>query len=281
MAFRFGTAGVPRSASPRTTVAGLRRLEELQLDCMEVQFVRGVRMSHKAALEVGKTASALGIQLSVHAPYYINLSSSDRAKSEASLQRILSSALAAQACSARDVVFHAAYYLKAGRAETYRVVKRMLELAAEHLSSSAPDVVLRPETTGRKSQFGTLDEVLSLSQELEHVQPCVDFAHLYARSRGGVNTYEHFLQVIERVEQLLGGNALKDMHIHLSGILYGRGGERAHAPLERSGFRYQEVLRALADCGAGGRIVCESPVLEEDALILRRRYAELTSSRQQ
>ncbi|NOZ82464.1 MAG: TIM barrel protein [Euryarchaeota archaeon] len=279
MVFRFGTAGVPRSAESRSTVAGLRRLGELSLDCMEVQFVRGVRMSQQTAQEVRREAEKLGIRLSVHAPYYINLNSSSEHKSEASLQRIVSSAIAASACSARDVVFHAAYYMKAGRAETYQVVRRMLERALELLESEAPEVVLRPETTGRKSQFGTLEEVLTLSQELEHVQPCVDFAHIYARSRGGVNTYEQFLQVLEQVEQALGGDALRSMHIHLSGILYGRGGERSHARLEDSEFRYREVLRALADCGAAGSMVCESPVLEDDALLLRQSYAELTSRR--
>ncbi len=277
MGFLFGTAGVPRSAPSGSTVAGIRRLSELSLECMEVQFVRGVRMSSSTAREVRKAAEEHGIYLSVHAPYYINLNASESAKREASLQRIISSALAAHACSAVDVVFHPAYYLKAGREETYRVVTQMLERALERIRSEAKGVLLRPETTGRRTQFGTLEEVLSLCQELEGVQPCIDFAHIYARSRGGVNSFQDFLRVLEQVESALGREALKSMHIHLSGISYGRGGERSHTTLESSDFRYAEALRALAEFNAGGRIVCESPVLEDDALLLKRTYQELTS----
>jgi len=131
------------------------------------------------------------------------------------------------------------------------------------------------ETTGKASQFGTLEELLRLSKEVEGVAPCVDFAHLHART-GANNSYEEFAALLELIEGELGlAVGLEDMHIHISGIDYSSAGERKHLNLADADLRYVELLQALRDFEVGGLIICESPSLEEDALLMQRVYRGL------
>ncbi len=139
------------------------------------------------------------------------------------------------------------------------------------LRAEGNQVLLRPETTGKESQFGTVGEVLNLSAEIEGVAPCIDFAHLHART-GGFNSYEEFVALLRQMEARLGRQALEHMHIHLSGIEYGTKGEIRHLNLKRSDLRYVELLRALKDLDAGGLVICESPDREGDALLLQQTY---------
>ena len=271
----FGTAGVPISSPSRDTASGIARVHELGLEAMEIEFVRGVRMGMAKAREVRGVAERRGIALSVHAPYYINLNSPDKDKLAASVQRILDSARVGYACGARDVVFHPGYYMKSSRENAYARVKEQLKRIISTLEEEGVEVILRPETTGKRSQLGSLEEVLRLSEELEHVLPCVDFAHLYARGRGGANSYEAFAEMLAKIEAALGSEALRTMHIHASGINYNKGGERAHLVLRESKFNYCAMLRALKDYRVEGVLICESPNLEEDALLLKREYGEI------
>ena len=273
----FGTAGVPISSPSRDTASGIARVHELGLEAMEIEFVRGVRMGMAKAREVRGVAERLGIALSVHAPYYINLNSPDKDKLAASVQRILDSARIGSACGARDVVFHPGYYMKSSKENAYARVKEQLGQIVKTLEEESIDATLRPETTGKRSQLGSLEEVLRLSSELERVLPCVDFAHLYARTRGGVNSYEAFVEILGKIEAALGREALRRMHIHASGINYNKGGERAHLVLRESKFNYRAMLRALKDYRVEGVLICESPNLEEDALLLKREYGRFNA----
>jgi deoxyribonuclease-4 len=275
MALLFGTAGVPNSSPSRDTASGIERVHELGLECMEIEFVRGVRMGMAKAREVQEVAKSLGVAVSVHAPYYINLNSPEKEKLKASVQRILDSARIGSACGARDVVFHPGYYMKSSKENAYERVKEQLGRIVKTLQEESIEVVLRPETTGKRSQLGSLEEVLRLSSELERVLPCVDFAHLYARSRGGANSYEVFAGMLEKIEAALGREALRKMHIHVSGITYNKGGERSHLVLKESKFNYTALLRVLKDYGVEGMLICESPNLEEDALLLKEEYARI------
>jgi deoxyribonuclease-4 len=127
---------------------------------------------------------------------------------------------------------------------------------------------------GKPSQFGTIEEILNLSTELEGVAPCLDFAHWHARD-GKSNSYQEFASVLEQVEQKLGRVALDNMHIHVSGIYYGKKGELKHLNLKESDFQYAELIKALRDYDARGIVICESPNLEEDALLLQATYNTL------
>lgn len=270
----FGTAGVPASSPKLDSLAGIARLRELGLDCMELAWVRRVSMGERTAAKVRQKAEECRVALSVHAPYYINLNSAEADKVAASRERILKAARAGWLCGARNIVFHAAFYHDDPPEVVYERVKGHLVELTQELRAEGNDTVLRPETTGKQSQFGTLEELLALSREVEGVAPCIDFAHLHART-GENNSYEEFAAILGKIEEALGRTGLEDMHIHLSGIEYSPRGEREHIMLAKADMHYMKVLQALMDFHVKGLLVCESPDQEVDALMLQEAYRQL------
>lgn len=271
----FGTGGVPVSAKSRSTEAGIERIAELGLGCMEVEFVQGVKMSPKGAASVGELAARKNVVLTAHGPYFVNLNAVEPQKVHMSKERILQTARIAALFGARSITFHAAFYLKSTPAETYTMVKRHLQEVVNTLRGEGNKVTISPEVTGKPSQFGTLEELLRLSSEIEGVAPCLDFSHWHART-GKANSYQEFLAVLDQIERKVGRRGLDNMHIHLSGIAYGKKGEIKHLMLPDSDFQYVELLKALKERKAKGVIICESdPYLEQDALLLQQTYREL------
>ncbi len=270
----FGTAGVPPSSPRPNSATGIQQIRALGLDCMELDFVRSVTMGDRTAAVVGQAAAAQQVRLSVHAPYYINLNSDDAATVKDSRTRILKAARAGWKCGARCIVFHPGYYQGRSAEATYDRIRGCLLELSQQLQFEGVHVSLRPETTGRQSQFGSLEELLELSVEIEGVAPCIDFAHLHARL-GRDNSYEEFTAQLKSVEDKLGSNGVDDLHIHISGIEYGPRGERRHLMLEESDLRYEALLQALIDYGVRGQVICESPNTEQDALLLQQVYRRL------
>ncbi|HUU62940.1 MAG TPA: TIM barrel protein [Dehalococcoidia bacterium] len=270
----FGTAGVPRSSILQSTESGIERVAELGLNCLEVQFVRGVKMNEGMARQVGEVAKKCAVRLTAHAPYFINLNAHEKEKVLASQERLIQAARIASLFGAVCIVFHAASYLNDSPAAVYDRAKGKLEETVRKLRASGNRVLLRPETRGKGSQFGTLDEILNLSAEIEGVAPCIDFSHLHART-GNFNSYGEFMAILKQVEERLGRQALEQMHIHLSGIQYDQKGEIKHLNLKDSDLRYVELLRALKELEVKGLIICESPEREGDALLLQETYNSL------
>lgn len=274
----FGTGGVPHSARQKTTVSGIERLYELGLGCMELEFVQGVRMSETAAYQVAEAAARTGIKLSAHAPYFINLNAREPEKIEKSQGRILQTVHIASLCGAQSIVFHAAFYLGDPPRKTYQTVKKHLAEILNQLKVDHPKVWLRPEVTGKSSQFGTIEEILELCTELAGLAPCIDFAHWHART-GKFNSYPEFAAILKQIKERLGQAAPDNMHIHLSGIRYSQKGELGHLNLRDSDLKYTELLQALKDHDAKGLVICESPNLEEDAQLLQTTYQSLTGGK--
>ncbi|WP_342306253.1 deoxyribonuclease IV [Methanolobus sp. ZRKC5] len=268
----FGTAGTPKSSKKRNSISGIERVKELGLGCMELEFVRGVKMGEATAGQVLETSENERISLSVHAPYYINLNSAEPEKVDASIERIYKSSKIGSLCGARNIVFHPAYYQKGEPDKVYEKVFLLLKQLTARLVDEGIEVILRPETTGKGTQFGSLQENVKLSSEIENVLPCIDFAHLHARSGGAENSYEEFASTLELVENELGREGLDDMHMHVSGIEYGEKGERNHLNLDESDLQYTELMRALKDFKVKGTLICESPDNEGDALLLKKTY---------
>ena len=266
---RFGTAGVPNCSKDRSTIGGIKTVKELGLDAMEVQFVRGVKMGLEMAKQVREVAESLDVKLSVHAPYYINLNA-DGEKLKGSIER-LKKTVEIGGVFAKDIVFHPGYYLKHSKETTYRRIRDNLKSIVEFAKDRG--VMLRPETTGKPTQFGDLEETLKLCQELE-ILPCIDFAHIHARYRA-FNSYEEFCQILEMVEEFLGSESLKMLHVHVSGIEYGMKGEKRHLNLRESDFKYEDLLRAFKDFNVDGTVIVESPNLEEDAMMLKKLWNSL------
>lgn len=269
---RFGTAGIPLSTKDPNTVNGIKRVRELGLDSMELEFVRSINISAERAPEVKKVAKENDIILTCHAPYYINLNSNEEAKVNASINRILQSARIAWLCGGYSVCFHAAYYMKMEPKVVYNVVKRNLMKIVETLSNEGNKIWIRPETTGKPTQFGDLDEILNLSSEIEQVMPCVDFSHFHARTNGKFNSYEEFSQILQKIENVLGKEGLNNMHIHVSGIEYGEKGEKNHLNLKDSDMNYKELMKAFKDFNVKGVVISESPNIESDALLMKDTY---------
>ena len=271
----FGTGGIPVSAKLPSTEAGIERIAELGLGCMEVEFVRGVKMSSEAAVSAGELAARRNVVLTAHGPYFINLNAVEPQKVHMSKERILQTARIAALFDAKSITFHAAFYLKNTPGQTYAVVKRHLEEIVNILRREGNKVTISPEAAGKSSQFGTLEEILQLSSEIEGVAPCLDFAHWHARA-GKANSYQEFIDILDQIEGKLGRQALDNMHIHLSGIAYGKKGETKHLMLQDSDFQYVDLLRALKERKAKGVVITESvPHLEEDALLLQQTYRAL------
>ncbi|MGB9835811.1 MAG: TIM barrel protein [Candidatus Saccharicenans sp.] len=280
----FGVAGVPQSCPDDSSLKGLDCLLNTGLEAMELEFVNGLKMSFETASRLQKKAHQHQLRLSAHAPYFINLNTEDPIKRMQSQDLLLKSLRLAAAAGASELVFHAGYYGPKSAEETYETIKNSLSDVISMARAERIPTRLRIETMGKKKQFGSLDEVLNLCRELDGLYPCLDFAHIFSRE-GRVNSYRDFFQVLSKVEKKLGSRALKTAHIHISGVHYNQTGELRHLNLSESDFRYEEWLQALDDAGVRGTVICESPSLEADALMLKNlyhslRYKKITSEEQ-
>ena len=270
----FGTGGTPHSAKTKSTIDGIRRIAELGLGCMEVEFVQGVKMGEAGARLVADTAVREGVKLSAHAPYFINLNAHEPEKIRASQDRLLQAARIGSICGAESVVFHTAFYLGDPAEQAYGAIKQHLKEVLNQLKRENNRVWIRPEVMGKLSEFGTIEEILDLCTELEGLAPCLDFAHWHART-GAFNSYQEFTSILLQTKERLGRAALDNIHIHVSGIAYGKKGEIKHLNLKESDFQYVEFLKALKANDVKGLVICESPNLEQDAQLLQTTYNTL------
>jgi len=271
---RFGTSGIPRSTARPGTVHGIRRARELGLDHLEMAWVNGVRMSDESADAIAATAREHDLSLTAHAPYFVNLCGAEDVV-ERSRGRLEEAARLGTRCGAQSFCFHAGFYGTLGAAEANRRVRAELRRVAAAVRRRKQTIDIRAELTGKASQVGSLDEVLEWSAAVAGVLPCVDFSHRYARELGAHNRYEDFAATLTAIEAKLGRAALDRLHVHISGIQFGPKGERRHEPLRETKFRWKELLRALKDLRVGGWVVCESPCMEDDALLLQKTYRRL------
>lgn len=273
-ALRFGTVGSPLSTpnKPGGSPGAARRLRELGLDALELAWVQRVHIGAEACAAIRAAGRRERVALSVHAPYFINLNAQTADVLAASRERLLAAARAGALAGATDVIFHPGSYHGQPADQVYaRVRERLVELSAQ-LRDEGVGITLRPEVTGKGALFGTLEEVVELSREVPGVRPCIDFAHLHARTNGGWNSYAEFRDGLDYVRRRLGRRGLHDLHIHLSGIAYSPKGERHHLALADSDLALEEFCQALVDAGARGRVLCESPAMEDDALRIQAAY---------
>ncbi|MDI6916661.1 MAG: TIM barrel protein [Thermoplasmatales archaeon] len=267
---RFGPAGIPVSSPKRDTVSGIKKVAELGLNAMEVEFVRGVRMSEGAAEEAGKIAKEINILLSAHAPYFINLASEDEKKREKSITFITDTAKIANALGAKIVVFHPGYYYKKDKNKTFSLMVENIKKAKKIVEENKWNVVLAPETMGRQATFGSLDEIISLCEEAD-VAPTIDFAHIHARGNGCLKTKDDFGKILDRVEKL----GLKSLHMHFTGVEYKNGNEKKHLILEDGDLDFSLLAKELAERKINGTLINESPNLEADALHMKKVYERM------
>ena len=271
----FLTAGMPLATNTKFGYEdAFSILEGYGLDGLELEFVRGVRISDKSKNIVKKFINENKFLVTAHAPFYINLNSQEEEKTDASVERIIETAQTADEVGVYSITYHAAYYMGNDKEKVYNRVKNQTQRIINALNGTTR-VWIRPETTGKSTQWGDFEEIIKLSKEFEEVLPCIDFSHIHARTNGAYNTYDEFAHILDRIGTELGDFALKNFHAHIAGIEYTAKGERQHLNLENSDMNYKDLLKAFKAFGVNGAIVCESPNIEEDAKLLKDYYNSL------
>ncbi len=275
---RFGTVGSPQSSPESGTPAAIKHIRELGLSHLEIAWVQSVRVTPETCALIKAAGEANHVSLSIHAPYYINLNSLTTELMEKSDARLLAAARAGYLAGAKDIIFHPGSYHEMPPEQVYeRAKQKMIEITGI-LREEGVHVNLRPETMGKSAMFGTLDEVVQLSKEVPGVKPCIDWAHLHARTGNGTfNSYAEFADALTRVQNALGEEGMKTLHFHLSGIAYGPKGEKEHLPLNEADIRYRELIQAFIDFKVGGTAAVEAPMPFHvaDALTFQATYRRL------
>ena len=272
---RFATAGIPLSTEKPNSVNGIKRVRELNLDAMEVEFVRSIYISKEKAPEIREIAKKEDVVLTCHSPYFINLNSSEKKKIYASINYIVQSCRIMSLCNGYSVCFHPGFYMKEDKGKVYETITKNVKEIVKKVKEFDDKIWIRPETTGKASAFGDYKEIIKMSKEVEQVMPCIDFSHVHARSGGLYNTKKEFEDILALVEKDLGREALDNMHMHIAGINYSEKGERNHLELEKSDMNYKDLLRTFKEFKLKGVVVCESPNIEKDAKLLKDFYENL------
>ena len=278
LSFQFGTVGSPLATprKPGGSVGAIGFSKSLGLKALELGWVRAVRVSEETCAAIKQTGDEQGVSLSVHAPYFINLNA-DEIEWPKSRQRLMDAAHYGNLAGATDIIFHPGSYFGNDPVEVLKVAIPRLQGCVDELRAAGNPVTLRPETMGKSAMLGSLEDTLEMSKAIAGVEPCLDFAHLHARPGDGTcNTYEEWSGYLEMYSKTLGNESLKRLHVHLSGIEYGPKGEKNHLTLEEADLDLEALLRALKDFGCAGRILCESPIMEEDALNMLKVWKEVS-----
>ena len=278
LSFLFGTVGSPSATPPKPggTLGGIQYAASIGLEALELAWVQGVRVGETACAAIKQAAAGTGVALSVHAPYYINLNGVDE-KWPRLRKYLMDAAHFGNLAGATDIIFHPGTYFGRPAAEVLEIVIPRLRGCVDELRAAGNPVTLRPEISGKAAMLGSLADVLEMAKAIPGVVPCIDFAHLHARlGDGAMNTYDEWMGALEFYRKSLGEAAMQHLHIHLSGINYGPKGEKNHLVMEEADLNFEGLMRALHASGAKGRLMCESPVLEVDALKFRELWVKVS-----
>lgn len=271
---RFAVAGVPLSTpKPGGTVAGIKHAAKLGIKAMEMEWVQNVPMNPERMAEIRSASKEYDVALTVHAPYYVNFNSAKPETFDASIVRVCNALAMAQLAGARSVCVHAAFNHGQAADSVHANVAKAVALILKQ-KKRFPDVNLALETMGKPTQWGTLEEVLAISKEFD-MFPCIDSAHMHARTNGGWNTAEEWNRMFDLYAKALGKKSLQSMHLHYCGIAYGPNGEKHHLALKKSDANWKEFLTVLKKRAIGGCIVVESPIQEKDTLLLQKTFRSL------
>lgn len=277
LSFRFGTVGSPMATpKPGGSPNAIKFSRSIGLDCLELGWVQSVRVSEETCTLIKATAAAEDVAVSVHAPYFINLNATDEEWPK-SRKRLMDAAHYGNLAGATDIIFHPGSYFGADASEVLKMAIPRLRGCAEELALAGNPVRLRPETMGKSAMLGSFEDTLAMAEQVPGVLPCIDFAHLHARPGDGtMNSEEEWNALLGQMVSRLGQAAIENLHIHLSGIEYGAKGEKNHLPVAESDLNLVGLFTALHKFGAGGRIMCESPIMEEDALFMKKTWQQIS-----
>lgn len=267
----FGISGLPIYSGYKNIdyASGIIYLKSIGLDAMELLFVRNVNVTNKNKDKILKTKLDNDFYLSAHGSHYINLNADESIKQEQSMERIIKAMEGLSKVKGKSLIFHPGYYLQGTKEKAYSTIKANLQ------NLPYKEVDYRLETTGKRTQFGTLEELVSLCKEVSSCKLCIDFSHIHARGYGSLKGYDDFANILQYVLDELGRPVLDDFHIHMGGINYDEKGEKNHLPLLESDFNFVECLKAIKDFKVKGCVILEGPLVEKDALLLKHTFKRL------
>ncbi len=283
----FGTAGIPHSTllnypkSKNGTADGINEASNLDLDALEIEFVRSVYLKNTSLEKIEEIKSnsiSKNISLSIHAPYFINLNANEDHKITNSINYVVNSLIVGQKINAKIVLFHPGYFLKQERKTVLETINNNLNKLLDEFDSKKESnfkIKLGLELTGKETQVGSLDDLFYFYDHLKtrNIVPVIDFAHVHARYNGyfkSKNQVDTFFSNFSSYPELL-----NNIHTHLSGIEYTFKGERKHLMLKESDMPYKEILEKLKELKVSGTIICESPNPQSDAILLKKTYDDL------
>ena len=282
LSFQFGTVGSPIGTPKRPggSVGAIEFSKSLGLDAFELGWVQSVRVTEATCALIKQAGVDQSVSLSVHASYFFNLNALDDEWPK-SRKRLMDAAHYGNLAGATDIIFHPGSYFGNPPADVLKIAIPRLKAFMDELRKAKNPVTLRPETMGKSAMLGSLEDTLEMSKAIEGVEPCIDFAHLHARPGDGtLNTYNEWAGLLKSYEKALGKKALKRLHIHLSGIEYGLKGEKKHLALAESDLKINFLFQALKDFNCAGRILCESPIMEADALNMKKAWMKVSGEKE-
>ena len=278
---KFGTAGNPELFYDEGGKSSLEMpawLEKIGLDAYEYQCGRGVKISDEAARKLAKQAEKHNVYLSVHAPYFINISSTEPEKIDNGINYILQTANAAHNMGAKRIVVHMGAAKDITRRYAMEISTRTVKRALEELDNAGlGDVTICLETMGKINQMGTIEEVMELCCMDERLLPTVDFGHLNSRMQGALKTEDDFEHIIKYMEKKIGRERVDKFHAHFSKIEYTKAGEKKHLTFEDTeyGPDFLPLAKVLARRKISPVIICESAGTQSiDALEMKKIYEE-------
>jgi deoxyribonuclease-4 len=280
----FGTAGVGDSFAglgyKKTSQTG-EYLAGFGLNHYEYQCGQGVRVTEASAKVIGAGLASKGITISLHAPYFISLSSVEEEKRTGSVRYILESARAVRALGGERIVIHSGSCAKMSREAALGLAIDTMKLAKTALDENGfSDIICCPETMGKFNQLGTLDEVLSICEIDESFIPCIDFGHLNARTVGGIKTKADYEEILDSVKNRLGEYRYKNFHSHFSKIMYTeKGGEKKHLTFADTeyGPLFEPLIELIHERDLSPVIVCESDGTQAEDAAVMKKYLERIS----
>ncbi|MBK8821685.1 MAG: TIM barrel protein [Anaerolineales bacterium] len=282
LSFKFGTVGSPSGTpkKPGGSVGAIEFSKSIGLDTLELGWVQSVRVTEATCALIKAAGKEHDVALSIHAPYFFNLNATDEEWPK-SRKRLMDAAHYGYLAGATDIIFHPGSYFLNDPLDVLKIAIPRLQGCVDELKKNGDKVTLRPETMGKSAMLGSLEDAVAMSIATDMVLPCLDFAHLHARPGDGtMNTYDEWSRVLEFYGRELGEKALKHLHIHLSGIEYGPKGEKNHLKLADADLDMKALFKALHKFGCAGRIMCESPIMEEDALIMKKTWMKVSGEKE-
>ncbi len=266
---RFGPAGYPQGS--KNPEDGFNITKSLGLDALEVEFVRGARISEEKARANGQMARDRDIRLSCHAPYFISFNSDKQETRDKSVDYVIDTVRAAHWLGAYIIVIHAASYGKTPDTATQSVIDGLNRCREIMDDESIKDVTLGIETMGKTGQWGTLPEIEEVMRSVDGTVPVLDVAHTHARFHGSLRTEQDCRDLLDTFFPLAGPIA----HFHISCIKYGDKGEISHLPLEAADPDMSMFARVVETYDKECTFVCESPLQEKDAVVFRSYFTRL------